>query len=743
MRTPLENPDLRSNLSDLQLQSLRVIAALVGTVGSLWLFWVTFPPTGGPNPPFIAWIGGLVLVLSLCLSYALKDRSLRLASAALVCGMVLAIEFAGLTYRSTLAAYLFTVPVILASVLLSQQAFFVVAVVAIGLTLPTNPMGLQMASLGAIVSPIVVIALVAMASWLSAHNLHTALAWVWHGYESARRNELIARERQSELKSALKALDEATHRLERTNYMLTLARNEAEEARRLKQQFAQTISHELRTPLNLIVGFTELMTQSPEHYEAPLPPAYMRDLSIVYRNACHLRSLIDDVLDLARIEAAQMSLMPEDVDPGVLVEEAVNTARSLAEVRGLQLHMMIEPALPHLYVDPTRIRQVLFNLLSNAVRFTEHGGISIAVRRQADSMVFSVTDTGVGLAPESIERVFEEFQQADGSTRRRHSGAGLGLAISKRFVELHGGRIWAESQLGQGSTFSFSLPIGRPQGVVASGQRPEEGGRADMEKGSDQSVVLAVTPSPSAAGLLTRYLHGCRTTVAADLEQARLMAQQVIPQVVLIDQACQGLNHLALGQLARDWDLPRTPFVICPLPGEELMRERLAVNGYLAKPVSRQGLWDALRPFGEGVDKLLVIDDDRDFALLLARMLDSPVRRYQVITAYNGHDGLEMMRRHRPDLVLLDLVLPDMHGLQVLECIGAAPELQHTPVIVISAQNELSQTQALDGAMLITRDSGLMPAEVVRWVQSIVDVAAGRTNSADEAGRGGGMMAAV
>jgi signal transduction histidine kinase len=231
--------------------------------------------------------------------------------------------------------------------------------------------------------------LVALASYLSENNLYTALDWLWHAYGLAHKNEQEAFERRAELRRALKALDEATHRLERANYMLVLAHDEAETARRLKQEFPQTISHELRTPLNLIVGFTELMIESPEHYKEPLAPAYLRDLNIVHRNASHLQKLVNDVLDLARIEAAQVAMLPEETDPAVLVREAVNTARSLIESRHLALHTEIEPDLPHLWVDPTRIRQVIFNLLNNAARFTEQGSVTVRVCRHGEVIACS------------------------------------------------------------------------------------------------------------------------------------------------------------------------------------------------------------------------------------------------------------------------------------------------------------------------------------------------------------------
>jgi signal transduction histidine kinase/CheY-like chemotaxis protein len=721
------NPELHDNLADLQEQSLEAIVFFAGLIGLFWLVWTICPATGGRVPPLEAWIGSGLLILSAYTSYALRKRLLNVAAPLFVWGSLIAIVFAVLTFRSFALIYLLILPVIFASVLLSQGIFFLVAFVAVFLTLAMGTrMGMLLLS-GDVILPVTIITMVALAAWLSARNLYTALEWAWHGYEQARHNEQVARERQGELRRALKALDEATHRLERANYMLALARDQAEDARRLKQQFAQTISHELRTPLNLIAGFTELMTESPEYYGAQLSPAYLRDLNIVHRNACHLQNLVNDVLDLARIEAAQMSLLPEETDPVILVREAVDTARSLVESRGLTLRTEIEPGLPRLWLDPTRTRQVLFNLLNNAARFTEEGGITVTVRRRkesrnGDEVIFAVTDTGMGIASEDISHIFEEFRQADGSIRRRHGGAGLGLAISRRFVGLHGGRIWVESQVGQGSTFYFTLPVSRTDALAAPGGRSPEAPTTVSAKGGERPVLLAVTRSASAAALLTRYVHGCRTVIVRDLEQARRAARYLMPQAVAIDQACEEFDQGGLGELARAWGLSRIPFLACPLPGEEPLRQRLAVDGYLVKPVSRQSLWDVLRRLGENVDRVLVVDDDQDFVLLLSRMLeDNPVRRYEVISAYSGQEALTLIRHRQPDLILLDLLLPEIDGFEVIERIRSTPDWQQIPIVVVSGEDEMDDQETLAGTMMVAKAEGLRPGEVVRWVQNVVD----------------------
>jgi CheY-like chemotaxis protein len=278
-----------------------------------------------------------------------------------------------------------------------------------------------------------------------------------------------------------------------------------------------------------------------------------------------------------------------------------------------------------------------------------------------------------------------------------------------------------ESQVEQGSTFYFSLPVCRTHVVTALDTVQAEATRTVSARGSEVPILLAVTPSPSAAGLLTRYVQGCRTVVVSDLEQARETARRLMPQAVVIDRACEGLDSTGLEGIAGAWSLPRAPLLACPLPGEDLLQQRLNVNAFLVKPVSRQSLWDVLRRFGEDVDRVLVIDDDADFVRLLTRMLDSSVRRYQVVSAYSGQEGLTMMRRREPDLVLLDLLLPDMHGSRFVEQARSTPAWQHIPIVVVSGQDEMIDQQALIGDISVGKADGLMPVEVVRWVQHLVD----------------------
>ena len=634
-------------------------------------------------------------------------------------------------YDSADLVYFLVVTVLFASVLLGQTAVLVYGLLSstlsIWLITSLSATGQQASPL----IPALVISAATLAALASVRNLYTALHWAMKSYERVEGNERLLQDQQSELKQTLKSLDTAGYNLERANVMLGLARHRADEALRLKQEFAQNMSHELRTPLNLIVGFSETMMQSPEYYGEPLPTPYLRDLSIVHRNATHLQSLVNDVLDLARIEAAQMTMTAEETDPGELVRDAVSAIRSLIESRDLYLRVEVAPDLPSVWVDPTRIRQVIFNILNNAVRFTERGGVTVTVQRRDEDILIAIHDTGIGIEASELSRVFEAFHQTESSLARRRGGIGLGLTISKQFVDLHGGQIWVESEPGHGSTFYFTLPVGpatvRPGRALAF----PELSAIPIHAATRERLVLVVTRSASAAAMLSRYLRDCRTVFVDSLEQARQFAARGVPQMVLIDEHCEHLSSDDLARLAGAWRLDHVPFLSCPLPGEEQLRQRLGTQGYLIKPISRKNLWDAVVQIPGTVNNVLVVDDDADFVRLITRMLNQSAQRYQVFTAYSAREGLSQIERYRPDLVLMDIGLPDMNGLKLLEQIRANPALESTPVIVVSGHDDVDLVESLQGALVVTRAAGLMRGDVVQWIQRVLDTAT-RVNGAGE-----------
>jgi signal transduction histidine kinase/CheY-like chemotaxis protein len=701
-------------MSDLRERSLRSISLLFGVVGWLLLAWSLWPLANDSllrvsARPFIV----IVLLVSGITYYWQDNISLRallltVGLTAFACGIPI-------TLRSTNATILFVIPIALANLLFGQRPFIVLTALLTGFCLVVLPSLLNV-SLYEVLMPTSLMLVVVSIIAVLMNNLYTALAWTVNSFEMALRNQSIARDRQAELAQALKSLDTATQNLHRTNHALKIAQKHAEEARQLKQHFAQTISHELRTPLNLIIGFTESMVKSPEYYGAPLPPRYMRDLTIVFRNANHLQDLVNDVLDMARIEASQMPLQLEMVDLRSFIVELEELAASIVEAHKLTFVSQIAPDLPAaIWMDSIRVKQVIFNLLSNAVRFTPQGEITLQVRPCGEFFEFAVVDTGIGIAPEDVTRIFEPFQQLENPMRRRVGGVGLGLPISRQLVALHGGRLSVESESGKGSRFSFTLPIGAP---YERGHYSYENASFPDER--DENVVLLVTGSPAAASLISRHLGGYRTLVVSSLEQAREAAAQVIPQAIILDRSEKALEELDLTEFADSCGLSAVTLIGCSLPGEAHLRQQIHADSYLIKPVSSASVRDTIRLFGDDVDHILIVDDDHDFVQLVRRMLDNALKRYRVTCAYNGQEAIAMLEHVQPDLMLLDLEMPTMNGFQVLEWVRSQPRWKDMPVIVVTAEEELEFYQASDSMLEVAKVPQLSQNDLVKWLAAIL-----------------------
>jgi signal transduction histidine kinase len=293
--------------------------------------------------------------------------------------------------------------------------------------------------------------------------------WSIANYEQALERMTELRDQRVELKQVQEDLLQANNEMARMADRLRALHQAAEDARRTKEEFVANISHELRTPLNMIIGFSEMITQSPRIYSTDLPTTLLADITAIQRNSQHLARLVDDVLDLSQVEAGRMAVTKEWVPLRDIAEAAALAVRPLYQSKALALKVDM-PDLPMVFCDGTRIRQVILNLLSNAGRFTERGGVTVSARHEGDNIVVSVSDTGPGIKPEDQKRLFEPFQQLDSSLRRKHGGSGLGLTISRRFVEMHNGRMWLDSTVGVGTTISFSLPVSQAPKATLAGE---------------------------------------------------------------------------------------------------------------------------------------------------------------------------------------------------------------------------------------------------------------------------------
>ena len=556
---------------------------------------------------------------------------------------------------------------------------------------------------------------------LGLRPMEGAVHWSWTNYELARRQVEQARDTQARLKQTVKDLAEASAQMARLNQLLGAARRAAEEAERAKAEFVANVSHELRTPLNMIIGFGEMILQAPRAY-GRISPALRADLSVILRNSQHLSSLIDDVLDLSQIEAGQIALSRERTLLCDLVEAAVQAMRPLFETKGLYLTVEV-PAEIGVFCDRTRIREVLLNLLSNAGRFTDQGGVTVRARIEGSEVVVSVADTGPGIAPEEQGKLFKPFQQVDGSLRRRCGGTGLGLAISKHFVELHNGRMWLESQAGQGTTIHFTLPAEPlpPASAFRRWLNPEWEWRERPSRPALPAPVVrprlvVVERGNILQRMLSRYLGDVEVAAVASLEEAGKELSRVPAEALLVSDLAVGET---LERVRQSAILPYgTPALVCALPGEQEAAQSLGVEGYLVKPISRDVLLAALERLGVRRGTILIVDDEAEAVRLFWRMLMASGRDYRVLTAASGQQALTILRSERPDAVLLDLVMPAMDGFQLLATRDEEPVWRDVPVVVMSARDPAGHPIATS-AIGITRHGGLSVPQVLACLRAL------------------------
>jgi signal transduction histidine kinase/CheY-like chemotaxis protein len=560
--------------------------------------------------------------------------------------------------------------------------------------------------------------------WLTSHSLVTAMLWFRTSYERSQTLLEQARDHRLEMSEMLKDLAEANLQLSRLQRLAHAMQEMAEDARRAKEEFVANVSHELRTPLNMIIGFTELVLKAPQTYGQPIPQALMADLNVVLRNSQHLSALIDDVLDLSQMEAHQMALAKEWVRLDEMIRAAADAVRPLYASKQLALRLAIAENLPPVHCDPIRIRQVILNLLSNAGRFTDQGEVCVSAWREGNALLVSVSDTGPGIAGADLERIFQPFQQADSSIRKRHSGSGLGLSISKGFVELHDGKMWVESEPGAGTTFFFRLPVGYS---VSSTDHPlrwsiphmnyEERARPFRAPVAEIRPRLVVWESGQALQrLLARYLGGVELVPAGSLADALRELEETPSQLLLVNETNVGdrLQEIERQQLPYG-----TPAIVCSMPGTHEYASSLGVSAYLLKPLSREQLLSALAQFPG--NKVLLVDDDPDVLRLFRRMLASAERSFQVLRARNGPQALQIMAQARPDVVLLDLLMPHMDGFQLLAQKNLDHILRKIPVIVISSLDPTGHP-IVSRSLAVTRGEGISTHQLLACIEGLLQV---------------------
>ena len=697
--------DLAAEIDDLRRGLLPMFLVPALAASWLWFLYITVSTW----EPGLNDVAALVLMLGAGVALGLRRTYHRAACWALLLGMILAEALIVKAQPSSLAAALGMPIIVVANALLGGQAAFVVTALTAGGTIVALGMGVD--GTGLRYGPAEVLVLYYL-SWgvaaLAARPLKSSAEKALAGWVRAREALNESRQRQGELHRVIKALDEATYRLERMNQELIVARREAETARMLKARFAAMVSHELRGPLDLVLGFSRMIALSPERYGVPLPSAYRADVDAIYRNAQHLASLVDDILDLSQIEAERLPLVKDRVDlEEDVVKKVMNTVRPLAERKGLDLRAELAGGLPWVLADHVRLRQVLLNLLMNAIRLTDSGAVTVRTARLNSELVVSVQDTGPGIAKEDLPKLFEEFQQVTKAGQRDKGGTGLGLSISKRLVELHGGRIWAESREGAGATFSFSIPLPGAEPLTANTVVTERPQRPPLNE-----TCLIVHDDPGVVRLLGRYIEGYRVVGLSERQEVLSLVEEIHPRAIITTPE---LAEAVQGELAKaPYDVP---LITCAMPhyGEQEGFE--GVLGYLLKPINPEILNAVMRRVErDGETTLLLVDDEPDAVRLLENMLLALPRPYKILRAYDGQQALEIMAQTLPDAVFIDLLMPGMSGEETIARMRADERLRDVPIIVVSAKDWAEGQVAV--RMPISVQAG-RPIGVAKWAKCL------------------------
>jgi signal transduction histidine kinase/CheY-like chemotaxis protein len=498
-----------------------------------------------------------------------------------------------------------------------------------------------------------------------------------------------------------------------------------------KSQFVASMSHELRTPLNAIIGLTEMMVSNAPRFGTEKAAEPLRR---VHRAGTHLLGLINQVLDLSKIEAGKLELNPETVNLAPLLEDVIGTARQLAEQNKNRLVLEAQENLGQLTVDPMRLRQILLNLLSNACKFTKGGEVKLGVKRVVDGrnwIEIAVTDTGIGMTPEQQVKLFEEFTQADSTTARQYGGTGLGLAITRKLARMMGGDVTVTSESGKGSVFTVRLP-----GSADSQTRSSTG--SDGRRSPTADRVLVIDDDAIARELIADHLkaEGFSVATAAGGVEGLKLAKELRPTAITLDVMMPDLDGWSvLTTLRQDPELAEIPVIMITIVDEQRRGVALGAAGYLTKPIDRERLRHVIGRFRAPVPptRVLMVEDDAVQRERMLGWLEGP--QWTVREAENGREALKRIQETKPDVILLDLMMPEMDGFAVVAALQKEVGWQDIPVIVITARDlDAKDRERLNcGVQTVLVKERFRPADLVERVRKLVQTKPAVSNGMEAA----------
>ncbi|MGD8983883.1 MAG: response regulator [Desulfobacteraceae bacterium] len=514
---------------------------------------------------------------------------------------------------------------------------------------------------------------------------------------------------------------ERTRELEAKNRELQIANFKIREADRLKSEFLANMSHELRTPMNAIIGFTRLVRRK----SADLLPIRQREnLEKVEISANQLLSLINDILDLSKVEAGKMSvnIMPFYLAP--LVDSCFATVESMVKEEKVRLLKEVPDDLPEVMSDQDKLKQIIINLLSNALKFTEEGEVKLAATLEGALLRIAVSDTGIGIPSDALEYIFDEFRQVDGSSTRKHGGTGLGLSITKKLTLLLGGTIDVSSFEGEGSTFTVTIPIAkRDEEAPAETVRPEEETRASVDM-KGKKLLLAIDDDPNVLILLRQNLEeeGYYVVGALNADEGIRKAQEIHPFAIILDimmpqrDGWEVLNHLKADPGTR-----HIPIIVLSIIDNRELGFSLGAFDYLVKPFDKEATMAVLKRIPRShAKRVLVVDDEPDTVDLLTQILQD--EGYQIKGAYSGEEALGALGVASYDIILLDLLMPEMDGFEVIQRVRANPRWRDIPIVVVTAKDLTDSEWGFlhKSVDTIIQKSGLARESLMKDVQSLL-----------------------
>jgi signal transduction histidine kinase/DNA-binding response OmpR family regulator len=529
------------------------------------------------------------------------------------------------------------------------------------------------------------------------------------------------------------------------NAQLAKSEQRALAATEAKSQFLANMSHELRTPLNAILGYSEMLQ---EEMEENGQCKFIPDLEKIHAAARHQLSLINDILDLSKIEAGKTTLFLETFEVAGTVQDLATTLRPMVAKNGNQLEIACPADLGAMRTDQTKVRQILFNLLSNANKFTERGMIRLEVKRVISNQLsvightntapitdhgslitFTLSDTGIGMTPEQLGRLFQPFAQADASTSRKHGGTGLGLAISKRFCQLMGGDLTVVTEAGKGSTFTVTLPAEVREPVRPALPATVPSSAPPAPNGHLHSSILVIDDEPAGRDLVQRMLarEGYQVEAAASGPEGLALARRLHPAAITLDVLMPGMDGWAvLTVLKADPLTADIPVIMMTVLDDKNLGFALGATDYLIKPIEWNRLIGVLEKHCRHMvrSQVLVVEDDPQTRDILRRAAEK--QGWQVVEAENGRVGLERVAVQIPGVILLDLTMPEMDGFTFIEELRRRPGCDHVPVIVVTAK-ELTQEdhRRLNGHVSqILRKGGHSTRELLDEIHKVLSSAA-------------------